>query len=188
MVFLLREPHASSVLHRGGLAIAVLSVSSAKQVLAFLVQPTTPFATVASIGAHFEKLGRELGLGEPVLAHHDAGGTSYASRIRLLDLGGLGNRTIAKHRRDGAFLRRYILDEVRPDSVFGVANNFAAGTSRFWATPEFADRYLPIEFPNASEMHSDLCHVRRSLVEKTPLPANLHLVRDAGSVVKVVVN
>lgn len=171
-----------------GVSLLLLGLGATKQYLVFLAQPTTPYATVAAVGEHFAELGRRLGLKDPILAHHDAGGTSYKARIHLLDLAGLGTRAIAKHIKDAPFLSNYILNEVPPDFVFGVANDFAAGNSLFWQRPEFNERYVRLEFANDAKMNPGLCHIKRSLVAQGPLPPGVSVVQDNGVITKVVVN
>jgi hypothetical protein len=167
--------------------IGLLGVGSTKQYLAFVSAPTTPYTVVAAIGERFVELAARLGKKDPILAHHDAGGTSYNAGIQLLDLGGLGSRTVAKHWHDAEFLSHYVLEEVKPDFVFGVANNFAAGYSLFWQRPKFKADYVRVEFPGAPHMVSDLCHVRRELVEGRALPAGITLAMEDGALAKVVV-
>lgn len=169
------------------ITVGVLALGTVKQYLAFLANPTTPYALVASIGEQFVDLGIRLGIQDPVLAHHDAGGTSYKANIKLLDLGGLGNRTIAKHMNSSSFLSRYILEEVKPDFIFGASGNFAAGRSHFWQLPEFDARYVRVEFPGKPYMKSDLCHVRRDrLTGRQSLPG-VEVDSTDGKITKVVV-
>lgn len=167
--------------------VAILAVGGFRQYFTFLANPTTPYALVAIIGEQFVDLGKRLGVTEPLLAHHDAGGTSYTARIKLLDLGGLGNRAIAKHMNDAEFLTHYILDEEKPDFVFGVAHNFASGASLFWQRPQFESDYVRVEFPEKPYMKSDLSYVKRKLVEQRELPPGIELVRSGSLVTAVVV-
>jgi len=170
------------------LAAFVLVLGSAGQYLAFLAAPTTPLAVVATIGAEIKRLCADLGVADPLLAHHDAGGTSHDADIRLLDLGGLGSRTIAKHMREPEFLCRYILEEQRPEFVFGVKDRFAAGASRFWADSRFVRDYVPVEFVGMPLLQSDLCHVRRGLLDRGAMPERIRIVRRDGVVERLVVD
>lgn len=144
------------------------------------------YAVVASVGEQLVDLGTRLGIEDPVLAHHDAGGTSYKARIKLLDLGGLGNRTIAKHMNSSTFLSHYILDEVKPDFIFGSSENFAAGRAHFWQLPEFHDRYVPVEFAGKPYMKSGLCHVQRDRLIGTQAPG-VEVEGTDGKIAKVLV-
>jgi hypothetical protein len=180
----------SSARYRTGMAwltVSVLWLATTKQFLAFVAAPTTPFSVVAHIGSRFTELSGRLGIKSPVLAHHDAGGTSFQSGVRLLDLGGLGSRTIAKHWSDADFICRYVLEEVAPDFIFGVKSQFAAGRSLFWQRREFLEDYVPLEFAADPLMQADLCHVRRQLLDNVPSQAGLELSRADGKLVKVVV-
>ena len=94
------------------------------------MNPTTPFAKVARIGAQLAETGKALGVEAPSLAHHDAGGTTYRSDIRLIDLGGLGDRAVAKNMGNADFIAKYLFEEEKPTFIFGASHNFAAGTKR----------------------------------------------------------
>ena len=150
------------------LCCGVLVWCNAMQLAAFRGHPTTPADNVARIGLHFVDLAQRLGIDAPRLAHHDAGGTSYVARIDLLDLGGLGSRDIALRRDDPERLRRYILEEQRPDFVFGSATTFAAGWSGFHRTEAFQRDYVRLVFPGERLMRGALCHVRRDRVREGP--------------------
>jgi hypothetical protein len=184
-----REGHASTFATRvvTWVTLCALCWGGTKQYIAFAGNPTTPYLVVAHVGERFVELGERLGLRDPILAHHDAGGTSYKARIQLLDLGGLGNRPIAKHWHDPEFIAHYVLEDVAPDFVFGVANNFAAGTIRLAKRPEFLARYVPVRFAGDPLMRSDLCHIKRSLVESPQLPPGITVERKDGVVSNVLV-
>lgn len=155
------------------------------QYLDFLVRPTTPHAVVAQIAKEFEAVADDLHLTDPTLAHHDAGGTSFRSRLRLLDLAGLGNREIAKHLKDATFLRNYILEQQRPDFIFGTTETFAARTSQFFQDPRFTEQYVPLMFQDRPYMVGGLCHVRRDRLN-TDTP-RLVLEREEGKILRVLV-
>jgi hypothetical protein len=144
-----------------------LGIGTITQLTVFCAHPTTPTAVVAEIGETFVDLGHRLGIERPLLAHHDAGGTSYAAGIDLLDLGGLGDRIVAKHMGDREFMRRYIFVERRPTFIFGSSRTFAAGATEFYRMPEFSD-YVPLRFPGRPFMKADLCHVRRDAIHAVP--------------------
>jgi len=150
----------------GIVALLLIVQSTALQLAAFKMQPTTPMAAVTRVGDTFRTLADRLALENPVLAHHDAGGIAYHRMIRLVDLGGLVNRTIAKHMDDKAFLTDYLLEEVQPDFVFG-ARNFAA-SSGFSDTDRFAGDYVMLEFTGLDHMRTDLSYIRRDRVAQTP--------------------
>jgi hypothetical protein len=170
-----------------GLTMAFLALGTTTQYLAFAAGPTTPYLVVTSVGQHFVDLAARLGVKEPKLAHHDAGGTSYLARIHLIDLGGLGNRAIAKHWDDPEFIAQYVLHEEAPDFIFGASQLFAAGRSLFWQRPEFDTLYVRLEFLNTPVMSSDLCHIKRSIVNEQALPPGISVERTNGVVSKVIV-
>jgi hypothetical protein len=144
-----------------------LGIGTLVQLSLFRAHPTTPTSVVAQIGRTFVDLGHRLGIEHPSLAHHDAGGTTYEAEIDLVDLGGLADRTVAKHMTDRAFMRKYIFEDRRPTFIFGANNVFAAGGTQFYLMPEFAE-YVPLRFPKRPFMTADLCHVRRDAIHAVP--------------------
>jgi hypothetical protein len=156
----------------------LLGMGTISQLVVFRTRPTTPTAIVAQIGQTFVDLGHRLGVERPVLAHHDAGGTSYAAGIDLVDFGGLADRVIAKHMNDREFMRRYIFEERRPTFIFGVSTNFAAGRVDLEHMPEFAAQYVRVNFPGKPYMGAQLCHVRRDVIHAAP---GIHEAPDGAS-------
>jgi hypothetical protein len=154
-------------------ATLLLTQTTLVQLATFKQSPTTPLAVVTDVGNAFQALAERLGIEDPLLAHHDAGGIAYHRMIRLLDLGGLVNRTIALNMHDKAFLTDYLLENVKPDFVFG-ARNFAAA-SGFAETDAFAGDYVRLEFIDLPFMRSDLSYVRRDVIAPRP---GVELVRD----------
>ena len=166
--------------------VAVLAINHTMivQISLFSNRPTTPLAVVTDVGHTFRSLADRLEIEDPVLAHHDAGGIAYHRMIRLVDLGGLVNRTIAKNMQDRDFLTTYLVEEVRPDFVFG-AFNFAAA-SGFAETETFRDAYVWLAFPDLPFMESDLSYIRRDLVAPRP---GIEIQRDTdGTPLRVVVS
>ena len=150
----------------GAVAILFAVHTATLQLASFKESPTTPLSVVTQVGDNFRALADRLEINDPVLAHHDAGGIAYHRMIRLVDLGGLVNRTIAKNMNDKAFLSSYLLEEVQPDFFFG-ARNFAAA-SGFSDTEIFSRDYVPIEFTGLAYMQNDLVHMRRDKVTRAP--------------------
>lgn len=165
--------------------LVFLSVGTASSLQTFRAAPTTPTSIVTAIGKQFVELAKRLGVEHPTLAHHDAGGTSWAADIDIIDLGGLGDRAIAKHMHDAAFMRHYLLVERRPTFVFGAATLFAAGFTQFYKMPEFKEQYVPLKFPGLPYMNADLCYIRRDVVHEAP---GISLVKENGRTVAVVVH
>lgn len=165
-------------------ATAALLTFSAKALVEFRAAPTTPMSTVAEISDEFVALAGILGVDEPSLAHHDAGGSSYLAKIRVVDLGGLGDRNIAKNWDNREYMREYLFENKRPTFIFG-AINFAAKRSRFHELPQFGQMYVRLHFVGIPIMDSDLCHVRRDLVHEAD---GLKIERSAdGELIRVTV-
>jgi hypothetical protein len=168
----------------GGVLVLVwfLGLGTLGQLMVFRDAPTTPTAVVGAIARTFVEVGRRLGIPHPSLAHHDAGATSYETDLDLVDLGGLGDRIVAKHMNDQAFMRRYLFEERRPTFIFGSSHAFTARDTEFFRLPEFR-AYVPLRFPSRPFMKSDLCYVRRDAVHPVP---GIHLVTEGDSQVWVV--
>lgn len=140
----------------------IIVTSTVKQVDRFEARPTTPLAVVSEIGSEFARVSDMLDISDPLLAHHDAGGIAYDREIRLLDLGGLVDRDVAKNMTNRAFLENYIFVERQPHFIFG-AINFAA-RSGFTESDAFFRDYVPLIFENRPIMNSTLSHIRRDHV------------------------
>lgn len=138
--------------------------------------------TVTEVGEVFKTVADRLEIADPLLAHHDAGGIAYHRMIRLLDLGGLVNREIAKNMDDRSFLVEYILQDTKPDFVFG-GRGFAAATG-FAETEAFAEDYVWLEFTDLPLMQSDLSYIRRD--RAVPAPGIDLVYDDAGRLLRVV--
>ena len=143
-------------------AALILAQTTLMQMAAFGQAPTTPLAVVTQVGNTFRVVADRLEIEDPVLAHHDAGGIAYYEMIRLIDLGGLVNRRIGQNMNDKAVLTDYLLEEARPDFVFG-ARNFAA-LSGFADTEAFAENYVRIDFDGLPYMRNELSYIRRDAV------------------------
>jgi hypothetical protein len=113
---------------RGRLVLAVATalavVASATQLYdqakAYSAAVKTPLCVVAERdGRTMNGFADLLGLQHPTAGVIDLGGQALTSRLRLVDLGGLGDRETAEYigREDYAGLRGYILDEVKPDFI-----------------------------------------------------------------------
>ena len=77
----------------------------------------------------------------------------------MIDLGGLCDRTVAKHRDEPEVLRRYIFHEKRPTFIYS-AKTFAdrIGLESF---PEFERDYVPLPRPPRPELGGYISRVRR---------------------------
>jgi hypothetical protein len=172
------------------LAIPFLALGVIRQLLIFEVNPTTPISRVSELGFGILDVAERMGIGDPKLAHHDAGGISFAAEIELVDLAGLTNRYIARYGAYPRLVSNYILVEEQPDFVFG-SNQFllAAMRSRFYTTKKFKKDYVRLEFPDQPHMSANLgadylSHMRRELVKPGP---GIELVYQEDKLVKVIV-
>lgn len=147
-------------------AVMILLHTSILQTATFWGWPTTPLAAVSDVGNTFRALASKLDMEDPLLAHHDAGGIAYHRIIHLLDLGGLVNRDIAKNMDNKEFLTGYVVEEMRPDFVFG-ARRFAAA-SGFAETASFEKAYVRLAFADLPFMATDLSYIRRDRVVPAP--------------------
>jgi len=139
-----------------GLSIWI-ATSQVGRLIRFSYQPTTPLAAVAEIGNRFKQIAAAAGIPNPSLLDHDAGGTSFVAEIRLIDLAGLTDRTLALHARDREVLRRYLFATVKPTFIYS-ADYFAnrVGLRDF---PEFEADY--VELPRSANIKGSIRRVRR---------------------------
>ena len=173
--------HTVRTVTGAGLAAALLA-TTVTELDRFAATPTTPLSVVSEIGQTFATLSRQLGIDDPVLAHHDAGAISYEQSISLVDLGGLVDRDVARNMMNRPFLEQYIFEQRKPDYIFG-AINFAA-SSGFTEAESFDRDYIPLVFENQPIMDSALSHIRR---EHAVEALGVRLERDeTGTVVRVI--
>lgn len=165
------------------LAIAVLSLATIRQLVEFRAAPTTAYEGVAQVGEAFVELGERLGIDDPLLMHHDAGGTSYRAGIRILDMAGIGDRALAKHIHDAEFIRNYVLVEKRPDFMFGGVM-FGTRASQLHTTEAFERDYVEVSYGDLRPEAGALCHVRRDRVRPGP---GIELIYADGRLARVVV-
>lgn len=173
--------------HHAVLATAsalLLALFGFKAMTGFVAAPTTPFAVVSAVSAEFERVAAAMGVADPSIAHHDAGGTTWRSGLRLLDLAGLCERRVAKSLGDRDRLRDLALDEFRPTFFYGKSDLFADKAARFADDPRFVRDYAPLVFARLPQMAADYCHVRRDQVRACDA---VRIERDGDRIVRVVV-
>lgn len=144
-----------------GVVVAVTLLIVTVQIprlLRFADAPTTSLRVVAKVGQYFVDWAEQAGIAHPTLAHHDAGGTSFVARIHLIDLGGLCDRTIAKHWQDRERLRRYLFEEKRPDFIY--SGPVFARKLRLDEFAEFHRDYRPLPPVDDPELEGVWRHVR----------------------------
>ena len=160
---------AGTDLQRLTLGIAVITVwivigIQARRLVRFERRPTTSMEMAANVGSYFKGLAVRAGVDDPLLLHHDAGGTTFVARIRLLDLGGLCDRVIAREWRNRSELKRYIFDQKKPTFIFS-GPGFAQKT-RIHEFEEFDRDYVALPKVEAPDLAGYLCHVRRDVAKR----------------------
>lgn len=92
-----------------------------RRTAAFAAEPPTPFDVVAKVnGSRFNRYARELGIRNASLLTPDIGGTLYYSDLRVYDMAGLADRTIARDlyaRRDLTAYHDYVFDTLKPSFI-----------------------------------------------------------------------
>ena len=86
----------------------------------FRAGPTDPMCAIAlNTGLTINTYADLLGVRDGSLLAVDGGGTALTSRLRFVDLAGLGDRAIARYWQadDTVGLRRHVFDEVRPTFI-----------------------------------------------------------------------
>jgi hypothetical protein len=172
------------------LAIPLLALGSVRQLAQFEVNPATPISRVSELAYGIKDVADRMGISNPTVAHHDAGGISYEVGLQLLDLGGLGNRYIAKNFNYPRRIWEYVMVEQQPDFIYGsVVVGFAAKRSEFYKSKKFAEDYVKLEFPGQPHMSANLgpghlSHVRREWVKPGP---GIELVYAGDKLVKVII-
>ncbi|WP_347985876.1 hypothetical protein [Methylomonas sp. AM2-LC] len=166
------------------LITVLMFVDETKALVNFSALPTTPMSVVATIGQEFANVAKRLSIAHPTLAHHDAGGAAYNATIDLIDLGGLGSKAIAKHMSDREFMTKLLFVDIKPTFIFGSQQAFAAGLSKFYQDPRFAEQYIPLTFSNKTYMQADLSHIRKDILPKIA-PPGIDYERNADKIIAV---
>jgi hypothetical protein len=128
-------------------------VGTAPRTAAFAARPTVPGCYVADrYGRQADFYADRLGLAGGSYLVPDIGGVLLTSRLRVVDLAGLTEPTIARLRRerDNAGLRDYVLQTVRPTFVH-LHSPWGAGLAQ---DPRFVADYLAI-VPGADYVRRD---------------------------------
>jgi hypothetical protein len=107
----------------------------------FASNPTVPFERVREFARSYDELARVLGSGRSSLLTPDLGGMLFESQLRIYDLAGLCDRTIARSlMSDGVAFRDYVFETTRPTFIHVHAS--WADWARLHADPRFARDYL----------------------------------------------
>jgi len=128
----------------GILAVGLSLVSFASRSVLFAAAPTVPFAeTVEDYGLRYNRYADLLGVREGSLLVPDVGGTLWASRLRIYDLGALCDRTIARTRGvDQQAFYDYVFAQARPTFIH--SHNYWTVVSALELDPRFRRDYVPI--------------------------------------------
>lgn len=115
-----------------------------RRTLHFARNPPTPFLLIADkYGDRYDTYASKLGLKDASVLTIDMGGTLYYTNLKVYDLGGLTDRTIARtlHRDIDAF-HDYVFEETRPTFITTYSSwaEFAALDD----DPRFRRDYVPI--------------------------------------------
>jgi hypothetical protein len=160
-----------------------IGLGTISELVDFWRAPPTPMHRIAQVARTFQELARRLDVDHPRIAWHDSGGSSYLAGIDVLDLGGLGNRDIARHRRDREFMRFYLFERARPTFFLSSDRAFAALWCGFHHMEEFARDYATLELPRALGLRAPICAIRREVVHEVP---GVKVVRTQGRIERVV--
>lgn len=134
----------------GAVAIAIIISAStymfAMRSISFTRHPTVPFSWVAKYSGHrFNHIARQIGIKNASLLTPDLGGTLYYSELRIYDLAGLCDKTIARERFRNRNLRAfhdYIFTKTKPTFIH-VRGQFAH-LARFDDDERFRKDYVAI--------------------------------------------
>lgn len=112
---------------------------------AFAAYPTVPLDEVRTFaGDGFNRLADALGIAGASVLTPDLGGALLDSRLRVYDLAGLCDRTIAASLSRGDYERfyRYVFDETRPTFIH--THGTFTRWSRLYESPRFAQDYVAL--------------------------------------------
>ncbi|MFN8020050.1 MAG: glycosyltransferase family 39 protein [Acidimicrobiales bacterium] len=131
--------------------VAVVTLSGWKERSdEFVSRPTVSICAVArNTGYTFDTYADRLGIVDGTLLAVDGGGTSLTSRLRFVDLSGLGDPTIADLWAEGdmAGLRDHVFDEVRPTFIRIWSGWDGIAPSQILADPRLQRDYVAVWAP-----------------------------------------
>lgn len=117
-----------------------------KRTAAFAAEPPTPFDVVARVcGFRFNNYADALGIQNGSLLTPDIGGALYYSKLRVYDMAGLTDRTIARElyeRGNRAAWRNYVLEKLKP--TFIETHGHFTFVGRLYEDSRFRRDYEPI--------------------------------------------
>ena len=111
---------------------------------AYAASPALPFTMVEKKNGHrFNRFADDLGVREGSFLVPDIGGALWSSRLRIYDLAGLTDRTVALTlKKDPAAFHEYVFGVARP--TFILAHGPWAYTAVLNRDPRFARDYVPL--------------------------------------------
>lgn len=117
----------------------------------FARSPTVPFARIADFGRAYDGLAAFLPAGRGSLLLPDLGGTLFTTtRLRLYDLAGLCDRTVARTLMDDTeAFHDYVFEDARPSFIH--VHGSWAGWAALHADPRFIRDYVPLHETWAGE-------------------------------------
>jgi hypothetical protein len=135
-----RLPAAVAVLLTVGWSLSVFIPRS----ILFAAAPTVPFAEVEEdFGRRYNHFADRLGIRNGSILLPDIGGTLWASRLRVYDLAGLIDPTIARTREaDHKAFYDYVFDTVKPTFIH--THHYWTLLSGFDLDPRLQRDYLPL--------------------------------------------
>jgi hypothetical protein len=130
-----------------GLFLGMSTVLFSLRSLDFAQHPVLSFAQVTEeYGLRFNHYADQLGLEQGSILLPDVGGTLYYSRLRVYDLGGLTDRTIARtlfYQKDPAAFYNYVFETARPTFIH--THTLWAYQSNLAGDPRFGRDYVVIQ-------------------------------------------
>lgn len=123
--------------------LAAFAVIEVQQAAEFVKAPETSVRDIRRRVDYMQWVQRRLDVDHITLLDVDMGAHMYFTDWKILDIAGLVEVPIARHRKyDKAFVRQYLFEEEQPD--FGHVHSSWARTSRIDTFKEWKERYLEI--------------------------------------------
>lgn len=146
-----RKLQLSPFKRRTVIAVLVISLLAlyvpehTQRIIQFSKSPTVPLERIArQFSDRFDRYALSLELENASFLTPDMGGTLYYSNLRIYDLAGLCDRTIARTRgKDQAAFYDYIFDEIKPTFIH--THGFFTAVNEFDRDDRFDDDYVAIK-------------------------------------------
>lgn len=140
-----------------------------KRTVVFAQNPTLPFVRVAELfGFKFNRYAKVIGTNKASLLCPDLGGTLYYSKLRVYDLAGLCDRTIAKtaYKNNKALFHNYVFETIKPTFIH--VQDYWTGVAKFDEDPRFRADYIAIYecIERNGELPGD--YVRKDVIADEP--------------------